>query len=164
MVQMPKSSNQTNSSHGLFIIGVLAVFSMCWTSAFAGVYFEKVLKKSVLNIWIENVRLGITALIFSAIAMLGFDGSQIRKDGLFHNWSKLIWLIALLSAVGGLTVSAVMKYADNIKKTLCQSLAIACIAILSVLTNDAEANPMLFCGIFLVVLSTYVYSVESKED
>lgn len=73
-------------------------------------------------------------------------------------------MIVIINAVGGLIVSAVMKYADNIKKTLCQSVAIACVSLFAILTHDAEADTALFIGILLVVVSTYIYSAEATKN
>lgn len=36
----------------------------------------------------------------------------------------MVWLVTILNSVGGLCISLVMKYADNVMKTYCQSIAI----------------------------------------
>ncbi len=44
------------------LLGFAAVLSMCFSSGFAGVYFEKVLKGSSLSVWMQNVRLSLLGM------------------------------------------------------------------------------------------------------
>lgn len=43
---------------GSQIIGLLAVLFACFSSGFAGVYFEKILKETNQSVWIRNIQLG----------------------------------------------------------------------------------------------------------
>lgn len=69
---------QSLSSKGNWILGVTAAFSMTWTSAFAGVYFEKMLKEPNADMWIQNLRLSMMTLLFATGAMVMGDGEKIR--------------------------------------------------------------------------------------
>lgn len=40
------------------LMGLLAVLVACFSSGFAGVYFEKILKESKQSVWIRNIQLG----------------------------------------------------------------------------------------------------------
>lgn len=40
------------------VVGLVAVLCACFSSGFAGVYFEKVLKTSRASLWMRNVQLG----------------------------------------------------------------------------------------------------------
>ena len=62
------------------LVGFAAVLTMCFTSAFAGVYMEKVLKQSTVTVWMQNIRLALFGLIVSSISMFYKDYSTIR-DG-----------------------------------------------------------------------------------
>lgn len=44
---------------GSQLIGVLAVLFACFSSGFAGVYFEKILKETKQSVWIRNIQLGL---------------------------------------------------------------------------------------------------------
>jgi hypothetical protein len=52
-----------------------------------------------------------------------------------------------------------MKYADNIKKSYCQSIALGGTALLSVASGDVQATFLLFSGVSLVILSVFLYSL-----
>ena len=49
-------AKQRNISNSL--VGLVAVLCACFSSGFAGVYFEKVLKTSNASLWMRNVQLG----------------------------------------------------------------------------------------------------------
>ena len=49
-------AKQKNISNSL--VGLIAVLCACFSSGFAGVYFEKVLKTSRASLWMRNVQLG----------------------------------------------------------------------------------------------------------
>lgn len=40
------------------LMGLLAVLVACFSSGFAGVYFEKILKESKQSVWVRNIQLG----------------------------------------------------------------------------------------------------------
>ena len=42
------------------LIGLVAVLIACFSSGFAGVYFEKLLKGSKVSLWMRNVVLGMS--------------------------------------------------------------------------------------------------------
>ncbi len=73
-----------------------------------------------------------------------FDRYNFSPDGLFYGWDWLVLLITILSALGGLVVSAVVKYADNVKKTYCQSIAIVGEYLLSLLGVSLIQAPQSF--------------------
>lgn len=41
------------------LIGLIAVLVACFSSGFAGVYFEKLLKGSSTGVWMRNIQLGL---------------------------------------------------------------------------------------------------------
>uniref|UniRef100_A0A914PH59 Uncharacterized protein n=1 Tax=Panagrolaimus davidi TaxID=227884 RepID=A0A914PH59_9BILA len=139
-------------------IGLTTVLAMCWMSAFAGVYLEGVFKNSTCDIWLQNIRLSVITLPF-AVLTVGHDIELLEENGFFYGWNWLVWLIANSSAISGIVVAVVMKYADNIKKSYCQSIALGGTALLSVASGDVQATFLLFSGVSLVILSVFLYSL-----
>ncbi|CAJ0929142.1 unnamed protein product, partial [Mesorhabditis belari] len=159
LVQLDESQVRSSSaSSGSWLIGVSAVFSMCWTSAFAGVYFEKMLKKSSVDVWMQNIRLSMLTAPFALITMFASDFSNIQEHGFFNGWTPLVWVMTFLNAFGGLVVSIVMKYADNVKKTYCQTIAIGLTALISIKMGDSVFSVQLLMGVSLVIASVFLYS------
>lgn len=60
-------------------LGFAAVFAMCFTTAFAGVYMERVLKGAGLSVWWQNVRLSVFGALASALLMLWSDAGTIQR-------------------------------------------------------------------------------------
>jgi UDP-sugar transporter A1/2/3 len=139
-------------------IGLITVLAMCWMSAFAGVYLEGVFKNSTCDIWLQNIRLSVITLPF-AILTVGHDRELLQQNGFFYGWNWLVWTITSSSAISGIVVAVVMKYADNIKKSYCQSIALGGTALLSVASGDVQATFLLFAGVSLVILSVFLYSL-----
>ncbi|KAF7637689.1 hypothetical protein Mgra_00002948 [Meloidogyne graminicola] len=139
-------------------IGLLATFVMCWTSAFAGVYLEGVLKQSSCDIWMQNIRISLITIPF-ALLTIANDADQIHSRGFFAGWTWRLWLIVISSSSNGLVVAAVMKYADNIKKSYCQSLALGGTALLSIIMGDSEFSFALLGGVSLVISSIFLYTL-----
>uniref|UniRef100_A0A7I4YM90 UDP-galactose transporter n=1 Tax=Haemonchus contortus TaxID=6289 RepID=A0A7I4YM90_HAECO len=160
LVQLDASpSNSRNSiATASKLVGVVATIGMCWTSAFAGVYFEKMLKNVNSNMWIQNIRLSLMTLVFATFTMWSSDGSKIMEKGLFQGWTYLVWTMTIAAATSGIVVSAVMKYADNIKKTYCQTLAIGLTAVISICLGERNFSLSLMTGVILVVISIAIYA------
>uniref|UniRef100_A0AC34GQN8 Uncharacterized protein n=1 Tax=Panagrolaimus sp. ES5 TaxID=591445 RepID=A0AC34GQN8_9BILA len=153
-----QSSTTMEEKYSDQFIGLTTVLAMCWMSAFAGVYLEGVFKNSTCDIWLQNIRLSVITLPF-AILTVGHDREIIQENGFFYGWNWLVWLIANSSAISGIVVAVVMKYADNIKKSYCQSIALGGTALLSVASGDVQATFLLFSGVSLVILSVFLYSL-----
>ncbi|PIC32716.1 hypothetical protein B9Z55_012942 [Caenorhabditis nigoni] len=157
-VQLDKSNSHKEVA-GTYWIGVAAVIGMCWTSAFAGVYFEKMLKNSSADVWMQNIRLSILTLIFAGITMMTTDGEAVVQGRMFEGWSQMVWLVTILNSIGGLCISLVMKYADNVMKTYCQSIAIGLTSLVSIFLGERLLTLHLIFGVLLVTSSVVVYSL-----
>uniref|UniRef100_F1L7G5 UDP-galactose/UDP-N-acetylglucosamine transporter srf-3 n=1 Tax=Ascaris suum TaxID=6253 RepID=F1L7G5_ASCSU len=151
----PLSSTRTRQYPA---IGFTAVISMCFTSAFAGVYLEKVLKGSVVNIWMQNIRLSLLGIPISAISVILNDYDLVAQGGIFRGFDELVWIMTITNSVGGLLISIVIKYADNILKAYAQSLAIVGAAAGSWILFDFTPNFMFTLGAFTVITSVYMYT------
>ena len=158
-------------------VGLAAVLTMCLTSGFAGVYFEKVLKGSKTNLWVQNVRLALLGIPLTLLTMLAKDWKAVVEEGgMFRGIDGLVWATVLLNAAGGLIIAVVIKYADNILKAYSQSAAIVCACFASMLLLNFQPSQSFLLGSALVIASVYLYArfpppptspaspVKSKED
>lgn len=125
-------------------VGLIALVLACVASGLAGVYFEKILKEpkgsmQTTSVWIRNVQLSFYSLwpaLF--IGVLFKDGEHISKSGFFAGYNSAVWMAVGLQALGGITVSLVIKYADNIAKNFATSFSIILSFLASVSLFDFD--------------------------
>uniref|UniRef100_A0A914EJ78 Uncharacterized protein n=1 Tax=Acrobeloides nanus TaxID=290746 RepID=A0A914EJ78_9BILA len=139
-------------------LGFAAVLTMCFTSAFAGVYMEKVLKQSDVNIWMQNIRLALLGFFISAFSMWYKDFHNIQQYGFFRGFDSIVWIMTITNSAGGLLISVVIKYADNILKAYAQSTAIIGAAVGSWILFDFRPNFMFVLGTMIVIVSICLYT------
>uniref|UniRef100_A0A914C560 Uncharacterized protein n=1 Tax=Acrobeloides nanus TaxID=290746 RepID=A0A914C560_9BILA len=163
------NSSKFDGSSGYFdpenmdqLIGIGLVLAMCWMSAFAGVYLEKVLKDSPDDLWLQNIRLSSVTLLIT-IGYISQRYITVENYDFFQGWNYWNWIVSLATAIGGLITAAVLKYADNVRKSLCQSLAICGTAFLSIALGDSLFTIGLLIGTVLVIISIFVYTFGGKK-
>uniref|UniRef100_A0A672T5A1 UDP-N-acetylglucosamine transporter-like n=1 Tax=Sinocyclocheilus grahami TaxID=75366 RepID=A0A672T5A1_SINGR len=122
---------QEDLTAGSQLMGLLAVLVACFSSGFAGVYFEKILKESKQSVWIRNIQLGLFGLIFGLGGVFAYDGERVQENGLFQGYNHVTWTVVALQALGGLVIAAVIKYADNILKGFATSISIILSTLIS---------------------------------
>ncbi|KAL3095628.1 hypothetical protein niasHT_024454 [Heterodera trifolii] len=152
------ASSAGQKVHDEQLLGLLTIIIMCWTSAFAGVYLEGVLKQSSCDIWTQNIRLSVITLPFAFMTVAN-DSKSIQKNGFFAGWNWLLWIVLFSAAASGILVAVVMKYADNIKKSYCQSVALGGTALLSIVIGDSQFSVLLLVGVSLVIASVFLYTL-----
>uniref|UniRef100_A0A669QXK1 Uncharacterized protein n=1 Tax=Phasianus colchicus TaxID=9054 RepID=A0A669QXK1_PHACC len=102
-VQWPSDSQATAAkehSAGSQFVGLMAVLIACFSSGFAGVYFEKILKETKQSVWIRNIQLGFFGSIFGLMGVYIYDGEQLSKNGFFQGYNKLTWIVVVLQPQG----------------------------------------------------------------
>ncbi|KAL0966753.1 hypothetical protein UPYG_G00299720 [Umbra pygmaea] len=150
-------------SAGSQVVGVIAVLFACFSSGFAGVYFEKILKETKQSVWIRNIQLGLFGLVFGLMGVFLYDGERVRESGVFQGYNSLTWTVVVLQALGGLVIAAVIKYADNILKGFATSLSIILSTLISYFwLNDFDPTSVFFLGTVLVIAATFLYGYEGK--
>jgi len=152
------------------LVGLIAVLTASITSGFAGVYFEKLLKASTVSLWVRNIQLGSFGALFALVMCLTSDYELIVEYGFWYGWNWLVWLVVLVSAVGGLIIALVVLYADNILKGFASALSIILSSIFSVYLFDFGLSWLFGVGTLLVVVAIYLYQLpdhipdEGKES
>ncbi|KAH9816362.1 ATP-dependent DNA helicase MER3 [Teratosphaeria destructans] len=144
-------------------IGLMAVIIACMLSGLAGVYFEKILKKSnaaqPVSVWIRNVQLSFYSLwpaLF--VGVLFKDGEHIAQNGFFAGYNWVVWLAITLQAMGGIVVALVINYADNLAKNFATSISIIVSFLASVYFFNFKITPLYVFGTFVVLAATYIYN------
>ncbi|KAF4089441.1 hypothetical protein AMELA_G00066860 [Ameiurus melas] len=162
-VQWPSHSEKKEMVAGSQIIGLLAVLFACFSSGFAGVYFEKILKETNQSVWIRNIQLGLFGLLFGLIGVFAQDGEKVRENGILQGYNSVTWAVVILQAMGGLIVAAVIKYADNILKSFATSVSIMLSAFISYFwMQDFYPTSLFFVGAVLVIIATFIYGYDWK--
>ncbi|XP_051769815.1 solute carrier family 35 member A3b isoform X2 [Ctenopharyngodon idella] len=169
LVQWPTevklSAQQQDLTASSQLMGLLAVLVACFSSGFAGVYFEKILKESKQSVWVRNIQLGLFGLIFGLGGVFACDGERVRENGLFQGYNKVTWAVVALQALGGLVIAAVIKYADNILKGFATSISIILSTLISYfLLEDFDPTSVFFLGAMLVIAATFLYGYESISE
>ena len=189
LVQIKPDTGRAKSQRGeSMFLGVLCVALCACSSAFAGVYMEKVFKdkKSTL-LSARNVHLSGFSVIACAVTMVysflvslrsgpltadvsNRPGTALRPQSgpvglgesiehFFVGFDLLVWLMVANQAAGGLLVALLIKYADNIMKSIATALAIIASGIVSYfLLGVGVPNVAFLCGGTLVVGAAVCYS------
>jgi len=162
--QQQQQERQSNLLAGLLLMGGGV---MC--SGFAGVYTEKLLKNTRgPGLWARNAQISfygvLSALVWSIMGNKsggGDHGSGIGDGGpghLMYGFDLSVWLAVVLLAAGGLIVSLVMKYADNIVKGFSVGVSLCLLAVVSPIVFGDSFSFGNLIGIKLVISATFVYS------
>ena len=112
-------------------LGVAAWLGAALCSAFASVYFEKMVKLSpgdepAPSLWLRNIQLCSLSCL-TGVVLVGAEwreGSTLRTHGPLHNFDHFVWLFILLGGSGGIVVALVIKHADNIRRGFAAGLAL----------------------------------------
>lgn len=145
------------------------------SSGFASVYTEKVIKshKNSLSdsaaaqspsLAYTQVQLASMSLFAIGAYAMVMDFGEIVENGLFHNFSFGAVLTVLMSALGGLTVAAVLKFADSILKGYATALSVILTGVLSMYLFGTELNTIYFMGVINVVIAVLLYNGKDLEQ
>jgi len=148
-------------------IGLVSVFIACLSSALAGVYFEKVLKKSTKNefgkerppvsVWMRNFQLAFFSVVIAIGQYTTLSGDEAEKPFLF-GFNSTVWVLCLLQAGGGLLVAAVIKYADNVLKGLATGVSVIVSSACAVILFGTALGVQFLAGAFIILASVYFFA------
>ena len=150
------------------IIGLVAVTLSCLMSAFAGVYFEKILKTEIEGsptIWMRNIQLAFCSIVIILLQMVGrgnFFSQNSEESGanlpFLHGFTPMVWCQVLLFSGGGLLVSAVIKYADNVLKGVAIGISVLLSTVASMFLFGTSITPLFIVCAFATVAAVYFFS------
>ncbi|KAL7535566.1 hypothetical protein ACHAXR_006575 [Thalassiosira sp. AJA248-18] len=173
-----KEEDSANAQN--LFVGLMAVTVACLCSAFAGVYFEKVLKRPTVDggqarapvsMWMRNVQMAFFSICIALINMYresGERGVTGEMDGdnnplvkpFLHGFTAWTWLIVALQAAGGLLVAAVIKYADNVLKGMATGVSVATGTFASTFLFGTTLSVQFGVGAVMILVSVYFFSNE----
>lgn len=155
--------------------GVAATVGIALASGFAAVYTEKVIKsqqkhsvasfdRTKYSLAYMQVQLaGMSLLVMGAWA-LGKDYTQISERGLWHNVNGVAALAIVNSALGGLTVAAVLKFADSVLKGYATAVSVLLTGTLSMVFFGTQMNATYVLGMINVICSVVLYNAKGLEE
>ena len=150
----PSAATPPATSNGLssYAVGVLAVSADSAMSGFATVYFEKVLRTTVLTVWDRNLQLAF----WSIVIYLPWSLYEQPANPL-HGWSLVTLLLALLGALGGILVALVIKHADGLAKNLATASSIVLTTAAGHVLFGGPMSTAIIIGSMIVVVAGYTY-------
>ncbi|OXB54323.1 UNVERIFIED_CONTAM: hypothetical protein H355_012351, partial [Colinus virginianus] len=139
-----------------YAAGLAAVGASCLSSGFAGVYFERLLKRPGASIWVRNAQLGAAGTLVGLCAVLAADGRAVAAVGFFHGYTAAVWAVVVNQAAGGLLVAVVVRYADNIVKGFATALSIVASTAASVHLFGFRPRGAFVAGTAMVLAAVYL--------
>jgi len=143
------------------VLGMAAVTCACFLSGLAGVWLERIVKRSQeVPIWLRNMQLGVISLLLGAANVYIFDGEAVALHGFFQGYTWMTAFVVLQVSLGGLLVALIMKYADNVVKGFATSLSIVLSSVVSwfIPSFEFEPNSAFVLGSSMVIAATILYS------
>jgi len=156
------ATKSSDTSHLNYTMGLAAIIAACFCSGFAGVYFEKLLKgsgvKSEASLWMKNFQMYFFSTPLAFVLLLFKEGNEVFSKGFFYGYTNSVWFTLGFQVLGGLVVSLVVKYTDNIIKNFATAISILMAAVGSHLIFGTKIGSFFVVGLLLVITSTYTYS------
>eukprot|EP00586_Coscinodiscus_wailesii_P006499 CAMPEP_0172488902 /NCGR_PEP_ID=MMETSP1066-20121228/18616_1 /TAXON_ID=671091 /ORGANISM="Coscinodiscus wailesii, Strain CCMP2513" /LENGTH=388 /DNA_ID=CAMNT_0013256403 /DNA_START=143 /DNA_END=1309 /DNA_ORIENTATION=+ len=161
----------SGASYGSAAKGIMATLTIAVSSGFASVYTEKVIKGRRRPI-LESGDYGLAYMqvqlaAMSILTMGGYaivnDYSIIVEHGLFYNFSTGAAVTVSQSAIGGLIVAGVLKYADSILKGYATALSVVMTGVLSMIMFETKLDIIYFIGVSNVMLAVVLYNGQDLD-
>lgn len=161
------------------IKGITATLGIALSSGFASVYTEKVIKaprnkvvlalqsndnNSEYGLAYTQVQLSTMSLFTIGVYACWTDYTAIVTHGLFHKFTGAAFVSIFNSALGGLIVAAVLKYADSVLKGYATAMSVILTGVLSMLLFGTNLSVLYFLGIVNVVIAVLLYNGKDLDQ
>ena len=174
------------------LTGIMATLGIAMSSGFASVYTEKVIKanrsiavasptttsttsttmtnatttfdRSEYGLAYTQVQLAFMSICTIGLYALWQDFHKIMEYGLFYQFSYAAWFSVLNSAIGGLIVASVLKYADSVLKGYATAMSVILTGIFSMLLFNTSLSIIYFLGIVNVVTAVLLYNGKDLDQ
>lgn len=156
------------ASKGDMFTGIFATLGISMASGFAAVYTEKIIKvqkskntsTSKYSLAYMQVQLAGMSLLVIGVWAIMKDHAQILEHGLWHNFNGAAFVSVVNSALGGLIVAAVLKFADSVLKGYATAISVMLTGVLSMLLFGTKLRLEYFLGMINVVCSVVLYNTQ----
>jgi UDP-sugar transporter A1/2/3 len=111
-----------------------------------------------------QVQLALVSLVILGIYVTVLDYSYIQEKGFLHNFNHLAFLSSVNSAVGGLIVAAVLKYADSVLKGYSTAVSVLLTGIASHMIFGTELPILYWMGLINVTISIFLYNAIGLDE
>ena len=147
-------------------VGVLATLVIATLSGFAAVYTERVLKHAQLQgqkyaqqdmLPYIQIQMALASLLIIGAFAVVADFEMIVTYGLWHGFDRRAVVAVMSSAMGGLIVSAVLKYADSVLKGYATSASVILTGVLSALFFGTTLDLHFVLAVINVTCSIALY-------
>jgi len=150
------------------MIGILATLTIATLSGFAAVYTEAVLKQGVQSkahssdmLSYMQIQMALASLLVIGVFALVLDMPVIVEKGLWAGFDRASCLAVCSSALGGLIVSAVLKYADSVLKGYATAASVIFTGLLSAALFGTELDGNFLVAAVIVTCSIVVYNTKA---
>ena len=133
--------------------------SLCISSA-AGVWNEHLLKTCNASLHAQNMCMYVYGAVFNWLVFLLWEKpeQEVLSSSLwFRGYSAGALGVIISQAVLGLAVTAVLKYADSVVKSLASACSIGLLYAANIIFFQWTVNVTYITGCLIVFLSTYLY-------
>jgi len=150
--------------------GIMATLGVASCSGVSSVYTEKVIKKhrkksvSQFSLAYMQVQLASASLFMIGSYAVVKDFSAIRQGGLWQNFDMGVIAATVNTGIGGLSVAAVLKYADSVIKCYATAVSVILSGILSVIIFGTTLSNAYFLGIVNVISSVILYNASGLDE
>eukprot|EP00537_Pseudo-nitzschia_pungens_P001947 CAMPEP_0172379346 /NCGR_PEP_ID=MMETSP1060-20121228/69881_1 /TAXON_ID=37318 /ORGANISM="Pseudo-nitzschia pungens, Strain cf. cingulata" /LENGTH=519 /DNA_ID=CAMNT_0013107087 /DNA_START=134 /DNA_END=1695 /DNA_ORIENTATION=+ len=152
--------------------GILATLGIAVSSGFASVYTEKVIKSQRVkspvvgqySLAYTQVQLASMSLLTIGIYACIVDFKDIITYGLFYNFNAGAFLTVFNSALGGLIVAGVLKYADSVLKGYATAISVIGTGLMSMVLFGTKLHAVYFLGIVNVVIAVLLYNGKNFDQ
>ncbi|CAG9535189.1 unnamed protein product [Cercopithifilaria johnstoni] len=143
-----------------YVVGLGAVLLTCVTAGFGGVYFEHLLKDgSETPFWIRNLQMYSCGVVTAALGCILSEWNRIFTKGFFYGYNIVVIAIILFLSTGGIYISLVMKYLDNLCKSFASAVSIILVVMISYfILHDMQLNWIFIIGSITVCGAILLYS------
>lgn len=161
---MCKGPAMDGAAAGDPVRGFIAAVVACILSGLAGCYTELMLKTHKMPMWLQSSEVALA----SAVILAGtLQSKRLMQDAgledgpppLLEGFVPLTWAVIAIISLGGLTVVALLRYADNLLKGISMVFSLLLSGAVSLLFFGTELGIVFCIAAIIIVCSVFLYQV-----